>query len=291
MYKYIFVLCFWIMFINANAQSSFELNSNWKCAQASTIKDDGTTISNSNYNIQAWKNATVPGTVLTTMLNNKEIPGPFYGMNNEKIPDIYNVGKDYYTYWFVNDFKEAAPSSNEQVYLHFRGINYSCNVFLNGRQLNKTLHKGMFLSATYNITSYLNKNGNNRLAVIVFPPDVVGNPNGGQGGDGTIAKNVMHQYVAGWDWIQPVRDRNTGIWDKVIIERTHQINIRNTHIITEVPGVRKVKGGQQPAIIKVSAELYNPTTASISGVLSYELDGNKISQNVVVPSHTTKQFS
>jgi len=276
------------MFINSNAQSSYELNSNWKCTQASAIKDDGTTISSLNYNIQSWKNATVPGTVLTTMLNNKEIPDPFYGMNNEKIPDIYNVGKDYYTYWFVNDFKEAAPSSNEQVYLHFRGINYSCNVFLNGHQLNKTLHKGMFLSATYNITKYLNKNGNNRLAVIVFPPDVVGNPNGGQGGDGTIAKNVTHQYVAGWDWIQPVRDRNTGIWDKVIIERTHQINIQNTHIITEVPGVRKVEGKQQPAIIKVSTELYNPTAESVSGVLSYEIDGNKISQYVIVPSHATK---
>ncbi|HVX28581.1 MAG TPA: glycoside hydrolase family 2 TIM barrel-domain containing protein, partial [Parafilimonas sp.] len=89
-------------------------------------------------------------------------------------------------------------------------------------------------------------------------------------------------------WIQPVRDRNTGIWDKVIIERTHQINIQNTHIITEVPGVRMVEGKQQPAIIKVSTELYNPTAASVSGVLSYELDGNKISQNVVIPSHATK---
>ncbi len=281
-------LFFILIKINSNAQSSCELNSNWKCAQASAIKDDGVAISNSNYNIQSWKNATVPATVLTTMLNNKEIPDPFYGMNNEKIPDIYNIGKDYYTYWFVHDFKEAAPTSTEQVYLHFRGINYSCNVFLNGHQLNKTLHKGMFLSQTYNITSFLNKNGNNRLAVIVFPPDVVGNPNGGQGGDGTIAKNVSHQYVAGWDWIQPVRDRNTGIWDKVIIERTHQINIQNTHIITEVSGVRMVEGKQQPAIIKVSTELYNPTAASVSGVLSYELDGNKISQNVVISSHATK---
>src|SRR5690348_5883766 len=185
MYKYIFVLCFGIMFINSNAQSSYELNSNWKCAQASTIKDDGIKISSLNYDIQSWKTATVPGTVLTTMLNNKEIPDPFYGMNNEKIPDIYNIGKDYYTYWFVNDFNETA-SLTEQVYLHFRGINYSCNVFLNGHQLNKILHKGMFLSQTYNITQYLNKLGNNRLAVIVYPPDFVGNPNGGQGGDGTI---------------------------------------------------------------------------------------------------------
>ncbi len=287
--KRIFVaaLFFILMCINSKAQSSYELNSDWKCIQASMIKDDGSAISKINYNIQSWKAATVPGTVLTTMLNNKEIPDPFYGMNNEKIPDIYNIGKNYYTYWFVKDFKESAAAT-EQVYLYLRGINYSCNVFLNGYQLNQQLHEGMFLSQTYNITAYLNHNGKNRLAVIVYPPDFVGNPNGGQGGDGTIAKNVMHQYVAGWDWIQPVRDRNTGIWDKVVIKKTHQINIQNTHIITEVPGIRMVDDKQRSAIIKVSTELQNPTAASVSGVLSYELDGNKISQNVVVLSHSTK---
>ena len=274
------------LFSIANTQSVYELNNGWKCIQSSSIKDDGVAISNSNYNIQLWKNATIPGTVLTTMLNNKEVPDPFYGMNNEKIPDIYNVGAAYYTYWFVKDFNETA-SLTEQVYIKFRGINYSCNVFLNGHQLNKVLHKGMFLSQEYNITSYLNKNGKNRLAVIVYPPDIVGNANGGQGGDGTIARNVAHQYVAGWDWIQPIRDRNTGIWDKVLIEKTQQVKIKNTHIITEVPGIRKVEGVQQPAIIHVSTELYNPTTANVSGILSYELDGNNISQNVTVPAQST----
>ena len=78
----------------------------------------------------------------------------------------------------------------------------------------------------YMITEEVNK-GTNRLAVLVHPPDPVGNPNGGQGGDGEIARNVMHQYVAGWDWIQPVRDRNTGIWDKVFLEQTGNIDIRN----------------------------------------------------------------
>src|SRR5665648_662486 len=51
----------------------------------------------------------------------------------------------------------------------------------------------------------LTTNGENRLAVIVYPIDPVGNPNGGQGGDGEIARNVALQYVAGWDWIQPIR--------------------------------------------------------------------------------------
>jgi len=109
-------------------------------------------------------------------------------MNNKKIPDIYDTGRDYYTYWFVKDFKEKVNSNDEQVWLHFRGVNYGCDIYLNGHKVNAEPHFGMFLRQTYNITSLLAGNGNNRLAVIVYPPDPVGNPNGGQGGDGTIAR-------------------------------------------------------------------------------------------------------
>ena len=219
----------------AKAQNSYELNSGWHCASVADVKEDGYKLSGASYNISKWMPATVPGTVLTTLLNNKKVPDPFYGMNNERIPDIYKIGAKHYTYWFVKEFKEAPLSSDGQVYLHFRGINYSCDVFLNGHKLNKSVQKGMFLRFSYNISTYLNKTGNNRLAVIVYPPDVLGNANGGQGGDGTIARNVGLQYTAGWDWIQPVRDRNTGIWDKVTIQKTGPVRITDTHVITLVP--------------------------------------------------------
>jgi hypothetical protein len=231
-------------------------------------------------------NATVPGTVLTTMLNNKMIPDPFYGMNNKQIPDIYDIGSDYYTYWFVKDFSEKAKAG-EQVWLNFRGINYSCDVFLNGHKLNEERFYGMFLRQQYNITKCLSKDGKNRLAVIVFPPNPVGNPNGGQGGDGTIAKNVTNQYVAGWDWIQPVKDRNTGIWDKVTIEKTGPVNVQNVYVVTKVPGKRFVEGEQEPAFIKVSAELLNATGKTITGTLQYDLAGEKVSKNISLPAGKT----
>ena len=231
--------------------------------------------------------ATVPGTVLTTLLNNKQIPDPFIGMNNEQIPDIYKTGNAYYTYWFVKDFTEAAPATAGQVYLHLRGVNYSCDIYLNGRKLNKTKQEGMFLRHTYNITGFLAKSGQNRLAVLVYPADVPGNPNGGQGGDGTIARNVGLQYTAGWDWIQPVRDRNTGIWDKVMIEKTGAVKISDTHVVTLVPGVRLPEGQQQPAIIKVSAEVSNPTANPVTGTLKFEIGGQTVLKNVVLKPAST----
>lgn len=274
---------------SAFAQSKYELNTGWKCSSILKVKDQGTAISSPSYSLANWIPAVVPGTVLTTMLENKQIPDPFIGMNNEKIPDIFKTGNDYYTYWFVKDFNES-PKPGEEIWLHFRGVNYSSDIFLNGKKLNAKKHSGMFLRQSYNITALLQKSGTNRLAVIVYPPDEVGNPNGGQGGDGAIAKNVAHQYVAGWDWIQPVRDRNTGIWDKVIIEKTGKINIKNPHIITLVPGQRKPEGIQKPATIKVSTELENPTHTTLKGVLQYTIDGRKISKEVTLKPRSTSEI-
>ena len=270
-----------------SAQNQYELNSGWLCMPATKVTAQGTEISTSSFSTGNWKKAVVPGTVLTTMLVNKEVPDPFFGMNNKLIPDIYTIGRDYYTYWFVKDFKEALPSADGQVWLKFRGINYSCDIFLNGKKVNTAPFKGMYLRKSFNITKLLAKSGTNRLAVIVHPPDVVGDPNGGQGGDGTIARGVSSQYTAGWDWIRPIRDRNTGIWDKVFIERTGGVSLDNPHVITLVPGKRKATGSQEPALIKVTAELKNSTAKEVSGSLVYTIDGNKVTQSVLLKPNST----
>ncbi len=286
--SWIILICM-AMGLQLHAQNAYELNRGWQCKPIAKVKENGQVLSGPAYKLSGWMPAVVPGTVLTTLLENKKIPDPFYGLNNEKIEDIYDTGRDYYTYWFVKDFKETTPADDGQVWLHFRGVNYSCEIFLNGKKLNAATHKGMFLRQTYNITALLSKEGNNRLAVIVYPPDPVGNAKTGQGGDGMIARNVSHQYVAGWDWIQPIRDRNTGIWDKVTIEKTGVVNLKNPHVVTLVPGIRKSEGNQQPATIKVSAELENTSGQKTSGVLQYTLAGQTVSQKVTLDAHKTTQ--
>ncbi len=269
--------------------NQYELDSGWICKNIKEVKSTGEELSKSSYPLSDWMPATVPGTILTTLLNNKMIPDPFYGMNNKRIPDIYDTGLDYYTYWFVKNFREEAPIDNEQVWLHFRGVNYGCNIYLNGHKLNKTTHYGMFLRQTYNITSFLSEDGNNRLAVIVYPPDPAGDPNGGQGGDGTIAHSITNQYAAGWDWIQPIHDRNTGIWDKVTIEKTNAIELKYPHVITIVRGKRFPGQTQVPAVIRTSSEIENPTGHSIRGTLQLIIGNNIIKKEVILkPASTTK---
>ena len=108
------------------AQQRYELNSGWQGMPIAKVTATGAQLSQPGYPLTGWQPAVVPGTVLTTQLVNKQVPDPFFGMNNDRIPDIYRTGRDYYTYWFVKEFQEAPAAGDDQVWLHLRGVNYSC---------------------------------------------------------------------------------------------------------------------------------------------------------------------
>ena len=251
------------------------LHDNWKAKRTTDVSLDGSVITGSDYLIEGWLDAVVPGTILTTLLHNNQIPDPFFGMNNNLIPDVYNTGREYYTYWFYTEFKTPRINNGQEVWLNFRGINYFANIFLNGKRINTNTHQGMYLREKYLITPYLNKDKPNKLAVWVAPPDPVGNAYTGQGGDGTIGRNVTMQCTAGWDWICPIRDRNTGIWDQVSIEITGPVDIRNPYIETRVPGVRVPGEKQNPAYVRTYVDLKNVSSQLIEGTLRIELAGYK----------------
>jgi len=251
------------------------LHDNWKAKRASDVIPDGSILTGTDYKPVGWLDAVVPGTILTTLLHNKLIPDPFFGMNNNLIPDVYDTGRDYYTWWFMNEFETPEISNGQEVWLNFRGLNYFAEIFLNGKRVNTNTHQGMYLREKYLITPWLNKGKPNKLAVWVAPPDPVGNAYAGQGGDGTIGRNVTMQCTAGWDWICPIRDRNTGIWDQVCIEITGSVDIRNPYIETRVPGIRTPVEKQDPAYIRPSFDLKNTSSQIVQGTLGFELEGRK----------------
>jgi len=268
------------------------LDAGWKAKRASEVPMDGTVVSSPEFELYDWMEALVPGTVLTTLLHNKKVPDPFFGLNNQLIPDIYETGAEYYTFWFQNRFTLPELKQGEQVWLKFRGINYSANIFLNGRRINTDTHKGMFLREKYLLTPFLEKSGINTLAVLVEPPNPVGNANGGQGGDGTIARSVTQQFTAGWDWICPIRDRNTGIWDQVSLEITGPVDIRHPYVKSKVPGKRWPGNNQKPAFITISAELFNATDLTQEGTLVATMGELtwEVQASIEAGAHVTLEF-
>ena len=146
-YKSGLILLALFFYCSVSAQQQYELNSGWQCVRASSVNKTGEEISHEGLQLKGWMPAVVPGTVLTSLLYNKLIPDPFYGMNNELIPDIYNTGRDHYTYWFVKDFTEKYPVDDERVWLQCRGVNNSCDVYLNGHKVNTGTDKSMYYYA------------------------------------------------------------------------------------------------------------------------------------------------
>ena len=76
--------------ISGNGERAM-LNTGWYARRANEIKTDGNQLSLSAFNSDGWMKATVPGTVLTTLLDNNLFPAPEFGMNNELIPDIHDT--------------------------------------------------------------------------------------------------------------------------------------------------------------------------------------------------------
>ncbi|KAH0468677.1 hypothetical protein IEQ34_001909 [Dendrobium chrysotoxum] len=210
------------------------LDSAWLAARSTEVEATGvllTTTMQPSGPSPPWMEAAIPGTVLGTLLKNKLVPDPFYGLDNESIVDIADSGREYYTFWFFTTF-ESKLTGSQHIDLNFRAINYSGEVYLNGHQ--KILPKGMFRRHSLDITDIINRNGKNLLAILIHPPDHPGTipPEGGQGGDHEIGKDVAAQYVEGWDWMTPIRDRNTGIWDEVSISITGPVKLADPHLVS-----------------------------------------------------------
>ncbi|CDP15511.1 unnamed protein product [Coffea canephora] len=210
------------------------LDKGWLAARSTQIELTGVQLTTTNPPSgpdSTWMEAVVPGTVLATLVKNKVVPDPFYGLGNEAIIDIADSGREHYTFWFFTTF-ECNLLNNQHIDLNFRAINYSAEVYLNGHK--KILPKGMFRRHSIDVTSILLHDRPNLLAVLVHPPDHPGRipPEGGQGGDHEIGKDVAAQYVEGWDWIAPIRDRNTGIWDEVSISVTGPVKIVDPHLVS-----------------------------------------------------------
>jgi len=259
--------------VRFSVADTLHLDSNWFVRRADHITADGTQLTTRNIDTQNWLPAVVPGTVLTTLLHDNKYPDPNIGFNNKLIPDIADSGAAFYTYWFYTTFKTPIRGNGIHTWLHFNGINYSAQIFLNGKRINTDTHKGMFLRERYDVTSTLRSDTVNQLAVIVCPPNPPGVANGGQAGDGVIGKSVTNQYVAGWDWMAPVRDRNTGIWDDVFLTETGPVQIRDPFVRPEVPGVRKPGDDQTPAYLKTSTTLFNADSVSQSGEVTVSVAG------------------
>jgi hypothetical protein len=257
-----------------------------------------------------WTDALVPGTILRTLLESGKFApvdndNLYYELNmaNESIPDISQVGREYYTYWWCAEFEHVSVPG-ERVWMDFHGINYLATFFVDGQQVNAfdpdpvnaeldpSFAEGQFARVKLDVTDAVaaSSGSTHRLAVLVEPVRIPGTPvplggNGtGQGGDQYIARNAAtSQYVVGWDWVQPVADRNTGIWDHVVVSKTQDFAFHNPWV--------KTAG----ATLSVSADVTNAGSSAGTATFRYKVfdpDGVQVlegTQACTIPAGETAE--
>ena len=180
-------------------------------------------------------------------------------------PDISDddAARDYYTLWYATTVN-VPEDDGHRGHLTLHGVNYQPIVYFDGKMLQPyTVYSeddaadnnhdtgGMFLRRHYDLglSNNLKQSSSSpsSLEILVLPPPFVGRPckescttSDCQGGDHNIAKSgAIMQCTAGWDWISPTPDRNTGIWDEVEVEWTlgnvkiHDIWVKTSNIVVE----------------------------------------------------------
>src|SRR6185437_15424501 len=194
------------------------LSTGWQMQSSDAVTDSAEHISQTNFAPQGWYRATVPGTVLTTLVNNHVYPEPLYGENNrpDKIPESLCRT----SYWYRAVFEVPKSFAGKKVWLNFDGINYSADVWVNGQSAGTI--RGAFTRGIFDISSMVTAGQQAALAVLIHPPPHPGvshehtlpNGMGPNGGEDAI-DGPTFLCSLGWDWIPAIRDRASGIWQKV----------------------------------------------------------------------------
>ena len=257
----------------------------WRLAAAPDVAADGATVSRPGFDAGRWHAATVPGTVLTTLVDRGVYPDPYYGLNNMAIPESL-ARQDY---WYRTSFDVPAEAANRRLTLVFGGVNYASEVWVNGRRVGGTI--GAFVRGQFDIEVL---KGENVVAVRVSPPPHPGIPHeqsirGGVGENGGQMAIDGPTFVAaeGWDWIPGIRDRNTGLWQPVELKATGNVRILDPHVITDLPLPRT-----DAADIHIEVPLRNDAGAPRRVTVRASFDDVTVEQTLTAaPGATTVRFA
>ena len=254
----------------------------WGLAEGPKVPVDGAVVSSDAFDAKAWYAATVPGTVLTTLVDRGVYPDPDYGLNNTAIPESLNKQ----AWWYRTTFDAPAAVAGKRPRLTFKGVNYAAEVWLNGEKLGDM--KGAFVRGRFDVAGKLKPTGN-VLAVRISPPPHPGlaheeSLTAGVGENGGMMALDGPTFVAseGWDWIPSVRDRNTGLWQDVVLEVSDDARLGDPQVITTLP-----RPDNSLAEIEIVAPIENLSDRPVQATVTAAFDGVAVSKVVTAPPGTS----
>jgi exo-1,4-beta-D-glucosaminidase len=254
------------------------LHSNWRLESTCKFSAKPEAISAPGYDDSKWHPAVVPGTVVGSLVEDKTLAEPNYGLNLKSFAGGFNDNKKQAatlnmpgdspyrcSHWFRTEFATPKEYANRLAWLHFLGINYRANIWLNGKQLaNRDEVAGAYRAYEYRISELLNQNGNNALAVEVFSPE---------------KEDLGLTWV---DWNPTPPDKDTGMWREVFLSSSGDVTLRHPFANA------KLDSAYKSAAVTLSAELRNTTRHPVKTTFLADLDDIHLSQPVELAANESK---
>ncbi|HYZ56679.1 MAG TPA: discoidin domain-containing protein, partial [Streptosporangiaceae bacterium] len=244
--------------------------------------NDGSTLSTGSADTAGWVSATVPGTVLASLVEQGHFPDPVEGLNNLHIPEALSR----HSWWYRRPFR-LPPGFNSgpgrHVWLEFDGINHHAEIWLNGTSVGELTHP--FARGAFDVTSALT-GGEQVLAVRISPMPHPGSP-GDKGPSGVSFLNSSqvsldfpsYISVSGWDWMPAVRDRVSGIWNHVRLRSTGPAVLGDPRVDTSLPKLPDTSLAEVTVVVPVR----NAGAATQAVTVSAAFGGVQVSTTVSVP--------
>lgn len=261
----------------ATLREQMKLEKNWALQSSCKIDAKGPQISQPGFKTAGWIETSVPSTVLAAQVKAGIFKDPYFGMNLRQIPGTtYEIGTVFSrqnlptdspyncSWWYRTEFTLPAGVKSLHTNLHFNGITYRANIWMNGQQIADAQHiAGTFRHYELPVDKVL-KPGRNVVAVEVFAP---------QGGD------LGYNWV---DWNASPPDKDMGLWREVFLSFNGPIAVRNPEVVSHVAD------SLESATIAVSAEVRNDSTATVSGVLRAFMPGVTVEKKVSLAAGETQ---
>lgn len=244
--------------------SRISLDRNWRIQSACKLNDGGNAISRPEYRVDGWLATSVPHTVLGAQVDAKLFPDPFTGMNLRAIPGTtYPLGKIFTnlpmpedspykcSWWYRTEFRLAPRLAGKNIWLHFDGINYRANIWVNGKQIaNSDQVAGAYRTYEFNVRDAAHVDAGNAVAVEVFAQT-----------EDDLGINFV-------DWNPAPADKAMGLWRPVYVTASGPVAVRYPAVSTHFPD-----DSLQTAELTVTGELQNGTNEEVSGSVEATLEG------------------
>ncbi|MDR3739576.1 MAG: glycosyl hydrolase family 2 [Terracidiphilus sp.] len=259
-----------------HAATTTHLTDGWALQSACKLQADGSAIAAPGFAVDGWITAKVPSTVLAAQAAAGAVPDPYYGDNLRKLAGTsYPVGQNFsnlpmpadspYTcgWWYRTEFKAPAAEHDGRYWLHFGGINYRGEIWLNGKRIaDRTQVAGAYRTYDFDVTDALKPGAVNVLAVETFAP---------------TEKDLGINWV---DWNPCPPDKDMGLWGAVDLVATSAVTVKSPAAFTHF-----ADGSLDKAELTVYAELHNAADHPVSGIVAGSAAGVRFEQPVELAAH------